>query len=102
MKSAVERNVPGRTSPRLNDVIVSKVRDGHLLLVVAGEGANRMSLVYRGEAWNVQYAVARAARLVSGKGGSLWYTTDEMATLEYLETFAARRADAQFAGVDGR
>lgn len=87
-------NVPGRTTPQLNDVIVSKVRDGHLLLVVAGEGTNGMSLVYRGQAWNVQYAVARAAKLVSGKGGSLWYTTDEMATLEYLETFAARRTAA--------
>ena len=101
MKGAGEHNVPDHTTPRLNDVIVSKVRDGHLLFVVAGEGANRMSLVYRGEAWNVQYAVARAARLVAAKGGSLWYTTDELATLEYLETFAARRAHAQFAGVDG-
>jgi hypothetical protein len=101
MTSAGERTVPGHTSPRPNDVIVSKVRDGHLLFVVAAEPATRMSLVYRGQAWNVQYAVARAARLVSGKGGSLWYTDDEMATLEYLETFAARRADAQFAGVGG-
>jgi hypothetical protein len=101
MTGAGERNVPGHTTPRLNDVIVSKVRDGHLLFVVAGGPENRMSLVYRGEAWNVQYAVARAARLASGKGGSVWYTTDEMASLEYLETFAARRADAQFAGVDG-
>ena len=62
-------------------------RDGHLLLIVTGTRADRLSLVYRGSAWNVQYAVARGARLASGKGGTLWYTADEMATLEYLETF---------------
>ena len=79
-----------RTTPELNDVVVSKVRDGHLLLMVTGTRADRLSLVYRGSAWNVQYAVARGARLASGKGGTLWYTADEMATLEYLETFHAQ------------
>jgi hypothetical protein len=76
-----------RSTPGLNDVVVSKVRDGHLLLIVTGTRADRLSLVYRGSAWTVQYAVARGARLASGKGGNLWYTADEMATLEYLETF---------------
>ena len=47
--------------------------------------------MYRGNDWNVQYAVARGARLASGRGGNLWYTSDETATLEYLETFAAIR-----------
>ena len=60
------------------------------LLMVTGTRADRLSLVYRGSAWNVQYAVARGARLASGKGGTLWYTADEMATLEYLETFRAQ------------
>jgi hypothetical protein len=76
-----------RSTPELNDVVVSKVRDGHLLLIVTGTRADHLSLVYRGSAWNVQYAVARGARLASGKGGNLWYTADEMVTLEYLETF---------------
>jgi hypothetical protein len=75
------------SAPTLNDVIVSKVRDGHLLLMITGTQADRLSLVYRGQAWNIQYAVARGARLASGKGGNLWYTADEMSTLEYLETF---------------
>ena len=30
-----------------------------------------MSLVYRGDGWNVQYAVAKGARLAAGKGGNL-------------------------------
>ncbi len=84
-----------RTTPELNDVVVSKVRDGHLLLIVTGTRADRLSLVYRGSAWNVQYAVARGARLASGKGGTLWYTADEMATLEYLETFAAHHDNVE-------
>ena len=36
---------------------------------------------------NVQYAVARGARLASGRGGHFWYASDETATLEYLATF---------------
>ena len=52
---------------------------------------DQMSLIYRGDGWNVQYAVARGARLAEGKGGDLWYTSDELATLEYLETFRSGR-----------
>jgi hypothetical protein len=39
----------------------------------------------------VQYAVAKGARLAAGKGGTLWYTSDELRTLEYLETFRLER-----------
>ena len=41
-----------------------------------------MSLIYRGNGWNVQDAVARGARLAQGKGGDLLYTSDELATLD--------------------
>jgi hypothetical protein len=44
-----------------------------------------------GDGWNVQYAVAKGARLAAGKGGDLWYTSDALTTLEYLETFRAER-----------
>lgn len=71
----------------VDDVVVSKSPDGHLLLIVTADPTDRLSLVFRGNAWTVQYAVARGARLASGKGGNLWYTSDETATLEYLETF---------------
>lgn len=71
----------------VDDVVVSKVEDGHLLLIVTPDPADRLSLLYRGNAWNVQYAVARGARLASRKGGNLWYTSDDATTLEYLETF---------------
>ena len=77
----------GRSALDVNDVVVSKVQDGHLLWIVTADPSDRLSLVYRGLGWNVQYAVARGARLASGRGGSLWYTSDERATLEYLETF---------------
>ncbi|MBI3319339.1 MAG: hypothetical protein HYZ89_01960, partial [Candidatus Omnitrophica bacterium] len=56
-------------------------------LIVTTDPSARLSLVYRGRDWNVQRAVARGARLASGRGGKLWYTSDETATLEYLETF---------------
>ncbi len=59
----------------VDDVVVSKVEDGHLLLIVTPDPADRLSLLYRGNAWNVQYAVARGARLASRKGGNLWYTS---------------------------
>lgn len=72
---------------KVNDVVVSRVEDGHHVLIVTAMPDDRMSLVYRGDGWNVQYAVARGARLAEGKGGDLWYTSDELATLEYLETF---------------
>lgn len=71
----------------VDDVVVSKNREGHLLLIVTADPSDRLSLVYRGLDWNVQYAVARGARLAGGRGGDLWYTSDEAATLEYLETF---------------
>src|SRR6187549_1837534 len=31
----------------------------------------------------------QGARLAAGKGGDLWYTSDQLTTLEYLETFRA-------------
>ena len=76
---------------KLNDVVVSKVEDGHHLLIVTAIPNQELSLIYRGDGWNVQYAVARGARLAEGKGGDLWYTTDQLATVEYLETFRAER-----------
>ena len=80
-----------RSELKLNDIVVSKVEDGHHLLIVTAMPDHQMSLVYRGDGWNVQYAVARGARLAEGKGGDLWYTSDELATLEYLETFRSAR-----------
>ena len=80
-----------RSELKLNDVVVSKVEDGHHLLIVTALPDDRVSLVYRGDGWNVQYAVARGARLADRKGGDLWYTSDELATLEYLETFRPER-----------
>ena len=79
----------GRSDLKLNDIVVSKVDDGYHLLVVTAEPDDHVSLVYRGDGWNVQYAVARGARLAAGKGGDLWYTSDDLATIEYLETFRA-------------
>ena len=81
-----------RTDLKLNDIVVSRVDDGYHLLVVTARPDDEISLVYRGDGWNVQYAVARGARLAAGKGGDLWYTSDQLATLEYLETFRAERA----------
>jgi len=81
-----------RSVLKLNDIVVSRVEDGHQLLVVTAKPDEEMSLVYRGDGWNVQYAVARGARLAAGKGGDLWYTSDQLTTLEYLETFRAERA----------
>ncbi len=81
-----------RSVLKLNDIVVSQVEDGHHLLVVTAKPDEEMSLVYRGDGWNVQYAVARGARLAAGKGGDLWYTSDQATTLEYLETFRAERA----------
>ena len=76
-----------RSALKLDDVVVSKVQDGHLLWIVTADPRDRLSLMDRGHDWNVQYAVARGARLASRRGGDLWYTSDETATLEYLETF---------------
>ena len=80
-----------RNALKLNDIVVSKVEDGHQLLMVTAMPNDEMSLIYRGSGWNVQYAVARGARLAQGRGGDLWYTSDEPATLEYLETFRSGR-----------
>ena len=79
--------MPDRSELDVDDVIVSKVQDGHLLLIVTADPSDRLSLVYRGNDWNVQYAVARGARLAGRRGGNLWYTSDKATTLEYLETF---------------
>jgi hypothetical protein len=76
-----------QTSLKLDDVVVSKVQEGHVLLIVTDPPGDRLSLLYRGNDWSVQYAVARGARIASGKGGALWYTSDQAASLEYLETF---------------
>ena len=78
--------------PKLNDVVVTRVADGHHLAIVTAMPDDRMSLVYRGEGWNVQYAVARGAKLAEQRGGDLWYSADEVVVPEYLETF--RRAPA--------
>jgi hypothetical protein len=91
-----------RSTPEFNDVVVSKVSDGHLLLIVTGARGDRLSLVYRGSGWNVQYAVARGAKLASGKGGNLWYTADEMTTLEYLETFRVIHGDLEQTAMEPR
>jgi len=77
----------GRSALDVDDVVVSKVHDGHLLWIVTADPSERLSLMYRENDWNVQYAVARGAGLASGRGGNLWYTSDETGTLEYLETF---------------
>ena len=80
-----------RSELKLNDIVVSKVEQGHHLLIVTAMPDDEMALVYRGDGWNVQYAVARGARLAESKGGNLWYTSDELASLEYLETFRSGR-----------
>ena len=80
-----------RSVLKLNDIVVSQVEDGHHLLVVTARPDEEMSLVYRGDGWNVLSAVAKGARLAAGKGGDLWYTSDQLTTLEYLETFRAER-----------
>ncbi len=80
-----------RSLLKLNDIVVSQVEDGYHLLIVTATPDEEMSLVYRGDGWNVQYAVAKGARLAAGRGGDLWYTSDKQATFEYLETFRADR-----------
>ena len=80
-----------RSVLKLNDIVVSQVEDGYHVLIVTAMPDDEMSLVYRGDGWNMQYAVAKGARLAAGKGGDLWYTSDELTTLEYLETFRAER-----------
>ena len=83
-----------RSELKLNDIVVSKVEDGFHLLIVTAMPDDKLSLMYRGDGWNVQYAVARGAKLAEGKGGDLWYTEDDLATLEYLETFRAEHLTA--------
>jgi hypothetical protein len=77
----------GSAELTLNDIVVSKEADGHRLLIVRALPAERLSLLYRGNHWTVQHAVARGARVAGSKGGNLWYTTDGAASLEFLETF---------------
>ena len=79
--------MPDGSALNVDDVVVSKIHDGHLLLIVTADPSDRLSLVYRGNDWNIQYAVARGATLAGRRGGNLWYTADETATVEYLETF---------------
>jgi hypothetical protein len=80
-----------RSNLKLNDIVVSQVEDGHHLLIVTATADDQMSLVYRGDGWNVQYAVAKGARLAAGRGGDLWYSSDQLTTMEYLETFRSER-----------
>jgi len=70
---------------------VSKAEHGYNLLIVTVMPNDPVSLVYRGDGWNIQYAVARGARLAEDKGGDLWYTADALTTVEYLETFRQGR-----------
>jgi hypothetical protein len=77
------------TQLKLHDVVVSKVAEGHLLLVRTDTPGNGFSLLFRGTAWNVQYAVARGAKLAGVKGGDLWYSDDSMVSFQFLETFRA-------------
>jgi hypothetical protein len=79
-------------APNLNDVVVSRVPDGYHLAIVTSMPDDRMSLVYRGDGWNLQYAVARGAKLAEQRGGDLWYVADDLGAPEYLETF--RRSPA--------
>ena len=88
-----------RSELKLNDVVVSKVEGGHQLLIVTAMPNDQMSLIYRGNGWNVQYAVARGARLAEGKGGDLWYTSDELATVEYWKHFDPDVASRPFTSV---
>lgn len=79
------------TALEVNDVVVSKVSDGHLLFIVTPRADQRLSLLYRGDGWSVPYAMVRGARLAGRRGGNLRYTTDQMATMEYLETLRPPR-----------
>jgi hypothetical protein len=92
-KSAEEVRMAARSVLKLNDIVVSQVEDGYHLLIVS-DGPDEFSLVYRGDGWSVQYAVAKGARLAAGKGGDLWYTSDHLGTLQYLETFRRDRNPA--------
>jgi hypothetical protein len=80
-----------RSNLKVNDIVVSKVEDGHHLLIVTAKPDDLLSLMYRGDGWSIQYAVAKGARLAAGRGGDLWYTDDELRSLEYLETFRPQR-----------
>lgn len=75
----------------VDDVIVTRTAEGHLLSIVTADPSDRLSLVYRGIGWNLQYSVARGARLAGARGGHLWYASDEGATLEYLQSFRRDR-----------
>jgi hypothetical protein len=81
------------TALDVNDVVISKVPEGHLLYIVTPRKDERLSLLYRGDGWTVPYAVARGAKLAGRRGGNLWYTSNQMTTVEYLEAFPARRSE---------
>ena len=80
-----------------DDVVVSKVEWGHQLLVVCAPPLPWLTLFYEGNGWSPQYATARGAKLATCKGGALWYTTDNAATVEYLETFRESRVERNIA-----
>ena len=86
----------------LNDVVVSEVDGGHQLFVVSDPPHDRLTLLYQGNAWSAQYATARGAKLATRKGGTLWYTSNDAVTLEYLETFRAGPAPREDATDQGR
>ena len=75
----------------INDIVVSRTGAGHDVLIVTRLPHDRLSLLYRGDGWNVEYAVARGARIASNKGGDLWFTSDGLQTVKYLETFRGSR-----------
>ena len=72
---------------RVNDVVVSRVPDGQDLFVVSGASDAPVTVLYRGNGWSPQYAATRGANLATRKGGALWYTTDNLGSVEYLESF---------------
>ena len=78
-------------APKLHDIVVSKVDGGHHLLKVSAMPDDRMSLLYRGDGWSLQYAVARGAKLAQQQGGDLWYASGNLTEVEYLETFRQAR-----------
>ena len=72
---------------RVNDVVISRIPDGHDLFVVSGAPDALVTALYRGNGWSPQYAAVRGAKLATRKGGALRYTTDNLGSVEYLESF---------------
>ena len=74
-----------------DDVVVSKVQNGHLLWIVTPDRSDRLSLMNRENDCDMSSMPwQEASRLVGGRAASL-YTSDETGTLEYLGTFRAIR-----------